>query len=240
VNTAREAWRARYPALMMSPHDHGPLGKTVAYSGSYDASLLFPIARATNRAALGIEGPLPFHGVDIWNAYELSWLDARGKPCVALGEFRVPAASANIIESKSFKLYLNSFNRERLSGTDQLHTRLARDLSGAVGAEVAIRLTLPAEFAALSFADLAGDSIDDLALDIDDYGPPDAAQLRLARDASVIAESLTSNLLKSNCPVTGQPDWASVQISYHGRRISFRFASTPSSTSTASSGCIRT
>src|SRR6478752_7215225 len=100
------AARSRYTARMTSA-EHSLLGKSVAYRDEYDASLLFPIPRAGKRAELGLHGALPFHGVDIWNAYELSWLDLRGKPVVALAEFRVPAASPHIIESKSFKLYLN-------------------------------------------------------------------------------------------------------------------------------------
>src|SRR5690242_21854477 len=112
----------------MSTAEHSPLGKTTSYAEHYDPSLLFPIPRADKRAELDIGTALPFHGVDIWNAYELSWLDARGKPQVALAEFRVPADSPNIIESKSFKLYLNGFSQERVD-TATLRDTLARDLS---------------------------------------------------------------------------------------------------------------
>jgi 7-cyano-7-deazaguanine reductase len=202
----------------MTTPDHSPLGKAVAYADRYDPGLLFPIPRAPNRAALGIGASLPFHGVDVWNAYELSWLDARGKPDIALAEFRLPATSPCIIESKSFKLYLNSYNRERLAGIDELQQRLARDLSAAAAAAVTVRLTPALRFAGANLAELEGESIDGLALDVDDYGPPNAAHLRIA-DAGVVEESLLSNLLKSNCPVTGQPDWASVQIHYAGPRI---------------------
>lgn len=203
---------------MTQPH-LSPLGQTVAYASRYDAGLLFPIPRAQGRAELGLGQALPFHGVDIWNAYELSWLDARGKPCVALGEFRVPASSPAIVESKSFKLYLNSFNQERIGDAQALREVFVRDLSAAAGAPVAVTITPPERFADVALAELAGESIDALELEIDDYGPPNAGHLRLADEAGEVEESLTSDLLKSNCPVTGQPDWASLQIRYAGRRI---------------------
>ncbi len=203
---------------MNAPHD-SLLGKSTDYPDRYDPSLLFPIPRAPNREALGIGTALPFHGVDIWNAYELSWLDARGKPEVALVEFRIPATSPNIVESKSFKLYLNSFNRERLVDADELRARLVRDVSATAGADVAVALTLPGRFGEARLAELDGELIDKLAIDIDDYGPPNATYLAHAADAREIEECLVSNLLKSNCPVTGQPDWASVQIRYAGARI---------------------
>lgn len=202
----------------MHDSEHNPLGKTVSYSSRYDPGLLYPIPRAPSRAGLGIVTPLPFHGVDIWNAYELSWLDAHGKPEVALAEFRVPADSPNIVESKSFKLYLNSFNQERVGDADALRLRLLRDLSAAAGAEVEVAITSPHRFALAALAGLDGESIDDLAVAIDDYGPPNPAYLQASVD-DVVEESLVSNLLKSNCPVTGQPDWASVQIRYAGPRV---------------------
>ncbi len=205
--------------MTMTSPDHSPLGKAVSYADRYDPDLLFPIPRAPNRAELGIGATLPFHGVDVWNAYELSWLDARGKPGIAIAEFRIPATSPHIIESKSFKLYLNSFNRERLRGEDELHARLLRDLSAAAGEAVQVRLTSAERFRSAALHELEGESIDRLALDIDDYGPPNAAHLCVAEESGVIEESLVSNLLKSNCPVTGQPDWASVQIRYSGARI---------------------
>ncbi len=122
----------------MSTPEHSPLGKTTPYADRYDPALLFPIPRAAKRAEIGVGEPLPFHGVDIWNAYELSWLDARGKPVVALAEFRVPADSPNIIESKSFKLYLNGFSQERIADHAELHATLVRDLSAAAGAPVVV------------------------------------------------------------------------------------------------------
>lgn len=197
---------------------HGPLGRNVAYASRYDAGLLFPIARATGRAELGLGDALPFDGVDVWNAYELSWLDTRGKPEIALAEFRIPATSPNIVESKSFKLYLNGYNQERVASIDALCERLVHDLSAAAGAPVAVALLPPVRFGSLSLHELDGDSIDALPLDVDDYGPPNPAHLR-ADGSTPVAETLVSNLLKSNCPVTGQPDWASVRIRYRGPRI---------------------
>jgi 7-cyano-7-deazaguanine reductase len=156
--------------------------------------------------------------VDIWNAYELSWLDMHGKPIVALAEFRVPATSPNIIESKSFKLYLNGFSQEPLANTAALRALLQQDLSVAAGAPVDVQLH-PARVAQHTFADLAGESIDALPVTIDDYGPPQADYLHADAGAAAVEETLVSDLLRSNCPVTGQPDWGSVQIAYRGTPI---------------------
>jgi 7-cyano-7-deazaguanine reductase len=204
----------------MTTHiDHGPLGAHSDYPRHYDASLLFPIARTLGRAELGFSdgAALPFRGVDVWNAYELSWLDARGKPQVAIGEFRVPAQSPNLVESKSFKLYLNSFNQERIGGIDALRAVLARDLSAATGAAVEVELVPVERFGAARLAELDGECIDTLEVSIDDYGPPQPDYLRSG--AGRVEETLVSHLLKSNCPVTGQPDWASVQVRYAGAPI---------------------
>ena len=203
---------------MNTIHD-SPLGKTSASVEHYDASLLFPIARAGQRRALGIDAALPFKGVDIWNAYELSWLDARGKPQVAIGEFRVPATSPNIIESKSLKLYLNSYNQTRVDSIDEFRRRVADDLSRAADAPVAVALFARNQFARLGYAELDGTSLDDLPLEIDRYGPPNADELGMQANAEAVNETLVSNLLKSNCPVTGQPDWASIRIAYSGAKI---------------------
>ena len=201
----------------MSTPEHSPLGKTTAYADRYDPSLLFPIPREQKRAEIGVIEPLPFHGVDIWNAYELSWLDARGKPQVALAEFRVPAHSPNIIESKSFKLYLNSFSQERID-TAALQEALACDLAAAAGAPVTVALSAPSA-QGHAITDLAGALLDDLPLEVNDYGPPKAGYLSANHNAAPVEETLLSNLLRSNCPVTGQPDWGSVQIAYHGAPI---------------------
>ena len=193
------------------------LGKTVDYADHYDASRLFPIPRSAKRGELGIEAPLPFAGVDIWNAWELSWLDPRGKPNVAIAEIRVPADSPCIIESKSFKLYLNGFNQERMDSREALRERIEADLSQAAGAPVVARLKSLDAAAAEPMAEPAGHCIDDIDVDIDCYGPPRSDFL--SASGEMVDEQLVSRLLKSNCPVTGQPDWATVQIGYRGPRI---------------------
>jgi 7-cyano-7-deazaguanine reductase len=198
---------------MNTPHDSA-LGRSTHYPDRYDPGLLFPIARAPQREVLGIGDSLPFHGVDIWNAYELSWLDARGKPEIAVAEFRFPATTPNIVESKSFKLYLASFHQERLASAGALRERIARDLSAAAGGPVEVTLTESSRFDALGLAGLDGESIDDEPVEIESYGPPDASLLKTTMDDA--DETLVSDLFKSNCPVTGQPDWASIAIRYAG------------------------
>jgi 7-cyano-7-deazaguanine reductase len=202
----------------MTP-EHSPLGKSTTYTEQYDPSLLFPIARLRAREAIGIAaGALPFFGTDIWNAYELSWLNMRGKPQIAIATFFVPAESPNIVESKSFKLYLGSFAQTRIESVDALRERLKRDVSAACGATVSVRLATPGEFQKLEFEELDGLSLDRLDLDADAY-EPDPALLTAAHGEAPVEETLCSNLLKSNCPVTGQPDWGSVQIHYVGPQI---------------------
>ncbi len=199
----------------MSAHtpDGSPLGRDTAYPSGYDPGLLYPIPRAPARAALGLGAALPFIGFDRWQAFELSWLDARGKPCVATATLQVPADSPRLIESKSLKLYLNSLNAARFNAADALRARIEADLSAAAGAPV----TLTFGMAPLREDD-AAHSIDGLDIAIDHYGPPDAGLLH-ADPAHVVEETLTSALLKSNCPVTGQPDWADISIAYRGPRI---------------------
>lgn len=200
-----------------------PLGHHVAYPAQYDPALLFPIERAANRAALGLAAaqPLPFHGADIWTAYELSWLNAKGKPLVAMAVFTIPADSPRLVESKSFKLYLNSFNQTRLDDESTLRERLARDLGAAVGAPIKLDLIAPRDFARQTIAELDGADLDALDVAIDTYQPAPELLRHAAgsHDGDVVEETLVSRLLKSNCPVTGQPDWASVQIRYRGRAI---------------------
>jgi 7-cyano-7-deazaguanine reductase len=202
----------------MSTPEHSPLGKHTVYADRYDPSLLFPIPRQGKRDEIGVSEPLPFHGVDIWNAYELSWLDMHGKPVAAVAEFHVPATSPNIIESKSFKLYLNGFAQEPLANAAALSALLQQDLSRAAGAPVMVYIRAP-RASQHTFADLAGESIDELPVKIDDYGPPKADYLHTDKTADVVEETLVSDLLRSNCPVTGQPDWGSVQIAYRGTPI---------------------
>jgi 7-cyano-7-deazaguanine reductase len=202
---------------MTNPQE-SQLGKPTLYPDQYDAALLFPIARAQTRAALGLSTALPFFGADMWTGYELSWLNARGKPQVAIAQCVVPADSPNIIESKSFKLYLNSFSGTRLADAEALRSLLLHDLSEAAGASVAVKLLTPAQFDAQPIAELSGLSLDRLDIECDVFTPnPDF--LRADHSQPPVEETLTSNLLKSNCPVTGQPDWGSVQISYTGAQI---------------------
>jgi 7-cyano-7-deazaguanine reductase len=203
---------------MTNTPEQSPLGKNSAYQTEYAPELLFPIPRQQKRDELGLTGTLPFFGVDIWNAYELSWLNMRGKPQVAIATFTVPADSPNIVESKSFKLYLNSFNQTRLANTDALLALLRDDLSNAFGAPVHAALTLPEEFGKLKMGELDGLLIDRLDVEIDNYSPSPEL-LKANRDEAAVEETLVSHLLKSNCLVTGQPDWGSVQIRYVGPQI---------------------
>lgn len=199
---------------MTTPHDSS-LGREVAYPTRYDPSLLFPIPRAGARAELGLVPgeALPFAGHDRWHAYELGWLDPRGRPQAATATVLVPASSPNLVESKSFKLYLNSLNAARFDDAAAVRARIADDLSAAAQAPVDVRFGLPPMAAAGE-----GVSIDQAEVDIGHYGPPDASMLQ-ADAAILVEEYLHSALLKSNCPVTGQPDWASLHLRYRGPRI---------------------
>ena len=204
-----------------TPRRHGAeaslLGQAVAYRDTYAPELLFPIERQLKRDELGIvAGALPFVGEDLWNAYELSWLDARGKPVVALGEFRVPATSPRLIESKSLKLYLNAFNQQRMASVDEVQSRIAADLSAAAGAEVGVVLMPLATRPQRRSAYPQGDCLDALDIAIDTYQP--APELLHATGAEV-EETLYSHLLKSNCLVTGQPDWGMLVVRYRGPAI---------------------
>ncbi|BCF95816.1 NADPH-dependent 7-cyano-7-deazaguanine reductase [Paraburkholderia sp. PGU19] len=201
----------------MTP-EQSPLGKPSSYTEQYDASLLFPIARKNAREQIGIGATLPFFGTDIWNAYELSWLNARGKPQIAIATFYIPAESPNIVESKSFKLYLGSFAQTSFDSIETVRDTIKRDVSAACGASVSLHLYPPAEFSKLALDEFEGTSLDRLDLDTDVY-LPDAGLLKAAIDEAPTEETLFSNLLKSNCPVTGQPDWGSVQIHYVGPQI---------------------
>jgi 7-cyano-7-deazaguanine reductase len=195
-----------------------PLGKTSVYGDSYDPALLFPMPRAEKRAELGLTGTLPFFGMDVWNAYEVSWLNTRGKPQVAIATLLVPAETPNMVESKSMKLYLNSLNQTRIDSQEALVALLQNDVSAALGAEIQIRLLLAKDFGKPVMGEFDGLLLDRLDIAVDRY-EPDPALLRAATDQSPIEETLVSHLLRSNCPVTNQPDWASVQIRYSGPAI---------------------
>ena len=201
------------------------LGRASAYVDRYDASLLFPIARLTQRVAMGIApDALPFFGADLWTAFELSWLNPRGKPQVAIAHFTVPCETPNIVESTSFKLYLNSFNSTVFADAAEVRERLRTDLSEAVwrGGErrgtIGVKLVAPDAFDREPVRELEGLDLDRLDIECTHYQP--APEL-LSSDATQTAvdETLASRLLKSNCLVTGQPDWGSVQISYNGPPI---------------------
>ncbi|SCK40493.1 7-cyano-7-deazaguanine reductase [Variovorax sp. HW608] len=205
--------------------EQSKLGRASAYADQYDPSLLFPIPRATQREAMGIrEGALPFFGADLWTAFELSWLNPRGKPQLAIAHFTVPCETPNIIESKSFKLYLNSFNSSVFVDQDAVRQRLRADLSEAVWrgsgrtGSVGVKLVPPAAFENEKVRELSGLDLDRLDIECSQYQP--APEL-LASDTTQapVTETLTSRLLKSNCLVTGQPDWGSVEIRYSGPPI---------------------
>jgi 7-cyano-7-deazaguanine reductase len=203
----------------MTTFDGSPLGKATDYPDRYDASLLFAVPRAPQRAALGIEENLPFSGCDIWNAYEITWLDLQGRPRLAIGEFRVRAESPAMVESKSLKLYLGSFAQEPLASATALGERIATDLRRVCGDEVAVALTLGATFEAAvpsRVTSIRSESIDETDVTIDASHPDPAL---LAHAEAPADESLYSSLFRSTCPVTGQPDYADVFIRYRGPRI---------------------
>ncbi|MDR1993983.1 NADPH-dependent 7-cyano-7-deazaguanine reductase QueF [Azonexus sp.] len=195
-----------------------PLGKPTEYRATYAPDLLYPIPRQLKRNELGLAGTaLPFVGEDLWNAYELSWLNPKGKPVVAVGTLRMPADSPNLIESKSLKLYFNSLNQTVFANTDAVAAVLGTDLSAAAGAPVAVELQPLGSRPAAQIGCPEGVLLDDLDIACDAYQP--APQLLAALDGPVIEETLYSHLLKSNCLVTGQPDWAMVVIRYRGRPL---------------------
>jgi len=208
----------------MHTPEQSQLGQRSAYVDRYDAGLLFPLPRAPKRLEIGIAGATPFFGADLWSAYELSWLNERGKPQVAIAHLTVPCETPQLIESKSLKLYLNSFNHTRFASADEVRARIRADLgeaawrsSGQSGG-VGVRLLLPEQFDAQQVQELDGLLLDRMDLDCTHYQP--APELLAANhDEAPVTETLVSHLLKSNCLVTGQPDWGSVQIAYSGAQI---------------------
>ena len=208
----------------MNTPEQSQLGKSSAYADQYDAALLFPIARRPKRDEIGLAATLPFFGADLWTAYELSWLNARGKPQVAIARITVPAESTHIVESKSVKLYLNSFNNTVFADAAEVQARLREDLSAAIWqggnvmSSVGVQLVLPSDFDKEPVHELDGLNLDRLDLECTHYQP--APELLTAQfNEAPVTETLTSQLLKSNCLVTGQPDWGSVRISYTGSQI---------------------
>lgn len=209
----------------MNTPEQSQLGKTSAYAEQYDAGLLFPIPRTIKREEIGITDALPFFGADLWTAFELSWLNQRGKPQVALAHFTIPCETPNIIESKSFKLYLNSFNNSRFDSLEAVQARLREDINEALWRGAAARLSSASvrvmaadHFEFQQVQELEGLSLDRLDIECSDYTPrPDL--LKADHENPPVSETLVSHLLKSNCLVTDQPDWGSVQISYTGAAI---------------------
>jgi 7-cyano-7-deazaguanine reductase len=205
-----------------------PLGRAVAYVDTYTPSLLAPLPRATKRREIGLpgadDGRVPFVGADLWTAYEVSWVNPRGKPQVAIAHIVVPAETPHIIESKSFKLYLNSFNQTAFADAAAVRDTLRRDLAAAlwhgqaVGSSPGVRLVQPEDFGREAIAELAGLSLDRLDVECT-HSQPAPELLQSAQHEQPVTEVLVSHLLKSNCLVTGQPDWGSVQISYSGPQI---------------------
>ncbi len=193
-----------------------PLGKKTAYVSHYQRDLLFPITRKTNRTKLGLSGTLPFKGIDIWNAYELSWLNSKGKPVVAIGEFIFPCESPNLVEAKSFKLYLNSFNNTAFANIDEVIATIQRDLTEIAEAPVQVRIKLVEPLAPITTQVFSGICLDQLDVKCDTYLVNPAF---LQTEDKILSEVLYSDLLKSNCLITGQPDWGSVQIQYTGKKI---------------------
>lgn len=202
-----------------------PLGRQTSYPQQYDPSQLFAVARAAKRVELGLRGTLPFKGEDVWNGYEISWLNPKGKPVAALGRFRFPCTSPHIVESKSFKLYLNSFNQSRFDSRTAVHALMEQDLSAATGAPVQVELypleestPIPASW---QITELEGICIDHLDIEVDCYQTtPELLRQPTATNADVrVTQTLYSHLLKSNCLITSQPDWGSIWIHYQGARI---------------------
>ncbi|UCV30334.1 NADPH-dependent 7-cyano-7-deazaguanine reductase QueF [Ferribacterium limneticum] len=200
------------------PSHASPLGKATEYQSHYAPELLYPIPRQLKRSELGLtDAALPFVGEDLWNAYELSWLNTKGKPVVAIGTFRVPADSPNLIESKSFKLYLNSFNQSSFDSIETVGMTMARDLSAAAGGAVEVVLESLSASPQASIGIPNGTLLDELDITCDRYQP--APELLTTLPGQIIEETLYSHLLKSNCLVTGQPDWAMLVIRYRGSPI---------------------
>ncbi len=208
----------------MNTPEQSQLGKPAPYVDQYDASLLFPISRQPKRVELSLHGAVPFFGADLWTAFELSWLTPRGKPQVAIVHVTVPCETPNIVESKSFKLYLNSFTNTAFASADEVRDRIRADISEAAWrgapaqASVGVRILLPDQFDKEPVHELDGLSLDRLDIECTQYTPAPEL-LTAAFGEQPVEEVLTSNLLKSNCLVTGQPDWGSVQIRYSGPQI---------------------
>ena len=196
------------------------LGKQVKYKDSYDNSLLFPIKRSLNRNKIITQAELPFNGYDLWNCYEVSWLNQKGRPEVRIVHFIVSAKSECLIESKSIKLYLNSFNNTKFTSEREVVDLIQTDLSNVSGLQVEVSVYKLDHYQNQSLKLFDGILLDEIDVEITDY-QVNSDLLKIESDLAdnFVEEILYSNLLKSNCLVTGQPDWASVQIKYSGRKI---------------------
>ena len=200
-----------------------PLGKVVDYPSTYAPQLLFAIPREDGRAELdferGAQNVLPFTGEDLWTAYEISGCDKRGKPWVAVGEFSLPCESPSIIESKSLKLYLNSLNQHRFSSWHAARQTIADDLSRVAGSTINVQLFSIDDYARRGLTVFRGQCLDELDVACEVY-QPDPRLLSFSGDVDArVDETLYSHLMKSNCPVTGQPDWATIYVRYSGQPI---------------------
>ncbi len=205
--------------ITISAPDDLSLGKQVDYEFEYNPDLLQGVPRSLSRDTLNLAGSgLPFDGIDTWTGYELSWLNLKGKPNVAILECHVPITSKNLIESKSFKLYLNSFNQTKFASAEDVRQVLQADLSACAGEPVEVKLILPEQFSSLQFQEFNGTLLDSLDVEIDQYSP-NTQFLAVAKSGAEVKETLISHLLKSNCLITSQPDWASIQIRYEGKAI---------------------
>ena len=195
------------------------LGQKTEYAANYDRTLLQPVLRALNRDALGITDAQPFTiGADIWTAYEISWLNEKGLPQVAIADIYLDYRSRNLIESKSFKLYLNSFNQSKFADFEQVAQTMQRDLSDCAQGEVKVRLNPLVFYDGQIIKSLHGECIDEQNIEIRDY-EFNAEWLEDCVSAEIVEEYLVSHLLKSNCLITHQPDWGTLQIHYVGNKI---------------------
>ncbi|MGN1394075.1 MAG: NADPH-dependent 7-cyano-7-deazaguanine reductase QueF [Succinivibrionaceae bacterium] len=201
------------------------LGHQSKYVSTYTPSLLQKVPRSLNRDTLDIKKM--FLGYDLWHLYEVSYLNPKGKPCVAIGEIIVPASSPYIFESKSLKLYLNSFNQSKFLDLSTVENIIAEDLSKLVEAEVNVKL-FNLNNAASSFfiendknEDLLKEAfcLDDIDVEINEYNLNPNLLVNSNNNQPIISETVYSNLLKSNCLITSQPDWGTVVISYTGNAI---------------------
>ena len=195
------------------------LGQKTEYASQYDRTLLQPVPRALNRDGLGITQNQPFTiGADIWTAYEISWLNEKGLPQVAIADIYLNYQSQNLIESKSFKLYLNSFNQSKFADFNAVQQTMQGDLSECAQGDVKVRLNPVAVYDSQKIDHLQGDCIDQQDIEITSY-EFNADWLKDCVSDEIVEEKLVSHLLKSNCLITNQPDWGTLHIHYVGKKI---------------------